>query len=155
QLRVGLVLEGRALGPLRLREAREHAMNAVRGPGDLARDDAAGFRDRGAHGRRDVDESLGLGMDQDLLAGRQLERTVHDDVCDVGGVGRASAEVVAAAYGGGERGDKQKNERVVSSHGEPSSEDAGAPEGIRTPDPQLRRLPLYPTELQAPSEKTI
>jgi hypothetical protein len=24
---------------------------------------------------------------------------------------------------------------------------AGAPEGIRTPDPQLRRLPLYPSEL--------
>jgi hypothetical protein len=29
----------------------------------------------------------------------------------------------------------------------------GAPEGIRTPDPQLRRLPLYPTELQAPSRE--
>src|SRR5262249_9504103 len=28
---------------------------------------------------------------------------------------------------------------------------SGAPEGIRTPDPQLRRLPLYPTELQAPN----
>ena len=27
----------------------------------------------------------------------------------------------------------------------------GAPEGIRTPDPQLRRLPLCPTELQAPN----
>ena len=25
----------------------------------------------------------------------------------------------------------------------------GAPEGIRTPDPQLRRLLLYPPELQA------
>ena len=28
---------------------------------------------------------------------------------------------------------------------------SGAPEGIRTPDPQLRRLLLYPTELQARS----
>ena len=28
----------------------------------------------------------------------------------------------------------------------------GTPEGIRTPDPQLRRLLLYPTELLAPKK---
>jgi hypothetical protein len=33
----------------------------------------------------------------------------------------------------------------------PPASGRGAPEGIRTPDPQLRRLPLYPTELQAPN----
>ena len=31
----------------------------------------------------------------------------------------------------------------------------GAPEGIRTPDPQLRRLLLYPPELQAHSKYGI
>src|SRR5262249_40860079 len=31
----------------------------------------------------------------------------------------------------------------------------GAPEGIRTPDPQLRRLPLCPSELQAPERGSI
>ena len=35
----------------------------------------------------------------------------------------------------------------------PSAVLSGAPEGIRTPDPQLRRLPLCPTELQAPPYK--
>ena len=29
----------------------------------------------------------------------------------------------------------------------------GAPEGIRTPDPQIRSLVLYPAELPAPWEK--
>ena len=33
-----------------------------------------------------------------------------------------------------------------------SCESAGTPEGIRTPDPQLRRLLLYPTELLAPKK---
>ena len=31
----------------------------------------------------------------------------------------------------------------------PSNNRSGAPEGIRTPDPRLRRPLLYPTELQA------
>jgi hypothetical protein len=31
----------------------------------------------------------------------------------------------------------------------------GAPEGIRTPDPQLRRLLLYPPELQAQSSELV
>ena len=31
-----------------------------------------------------------------------------------------------------------------------SSEKRGAPEGIRTPDPQIRSLVLYPAELPAP-----
>ena len=31
--------------------------------------------------------------------------------------------------------------------------DAGAPEGIRTPDPQIRSLVLYPAELPAPLEE--
>ena len=31
----------------------------------------------------------------------------------------------------------------------PPNGEAGAPEGIRTPDPRLRRPLLYPTELQA------
>ena len=33
----------------------------------------------------------------------------------------------------------------------PQLDSTGAPEGIRTPDPQLRRLLLYPPELQAHS----
>ena len=35
---------------------------------------------------------------------------------------------------------------IVSSH---PHEDLGAPEGIRTPDPQIRSLVLYPAELPA------
>jgi hypothetical protein len=35
---------------------------------------------------------------------------------------------------------------------QPPHAPTGAPEGTRTPDPQLRRLPLYPTELQAPGQ---
>ena len=30
-----------------------------------------------------------------------------------------------------------------------------APGGIRTPDPQLRRLPLYPSELRAPKRREV
>jgi hypothetical protein len=32
-------------------------------------------------------------------------------------------------------------------------QETGAPEGIRTPDPQIRSLVLYPAELPAPWEK--
>ena len=31
----------------------------------------------------------------------------------------------------------------------------GAPEGIRTPDPQIRSLVLYPAELPAPHQRNI
>jgi hypothetical protein len=31
----------------------------------------------------------------------------------------------------------------------------GAPGAIRTPDPQIRSLMLYPAELRAPNKKTI
>ena len=33
---------------------------------------------------------------------------------------------------------------------QPADEFVGAPEGIRTPDPQIRSLVLYPAELPAP-----
>jgi hypothetical protein len=40
--------------------------------------------------------------------------------------------------------------RSIQAELQPPPSRTGAPEGTRTPDPQLRRLPLYPTELQAP-----
>jgi hypothetical protein len=43
----------------------------------------------------------------------------------------------------------------IRSESRPDSSSNGAPEGIRTPDPQIRSLVLYPAELPAPHQRNI